>query len=241
MYDPAVHEIDFDLNYLSQCNLYMAIDPHRKYYPAITWHAVTPTGADVIYNEFPKYEDLSMWYDEARDSKTFDMSVEQLANIILANDYTAQYGGKILARVGDPRFLNENPDLTIALMQNGVLGWVEAPFERIETQRENLKTLISYNPAIPLAGCNLPDLYVSKRCRNTGRALRRHCWATDKDKESEIHKDFIDTIRYFLSITNGRPVYNEPRKGGYSEPVKSLASLQMQNRPAQGYFTPLKK
>jgi phage terminase large subunit len=236
MYNSEVHEIDFDLSYLPKCDLYMSIDPHRKYYPAITWYAVTPTSATVVYNEWPKYDDLDMWYDEARDQKQFDKTVKELANIILANDYCLN-GGKIIARTGDPRFLAENPDLQVKLMECGVLGWVQAPFERIETQRENLKQLMSYNPAIPLGGCNLPEWYVDKRCKNKTRAYKRHSWSEDKDKESETNKDFIDNDRYFLStFANGRPIYCERKSVMSIGKLTSGIDVAANTLPIRGYF-----
>lgn len=232
MYNPDIHEIDFDLAMLPQCNLYMAIDPHRKYYPAIKWYAVTPTSAVVVYNEWPKYEDLGMWYDEARNTKQFDIDLKELANIILGNDMTFQYPGcSPVKRCGDPRFLNENPDLQRVLMENGVIGWVDAPFEKIETQRENLKVLINYNPALPLCGINTPDWYIKRECRNSCRAYKRHCWSEDKDKEREDNKDFIDVDRYFLSIVNGKPLYEEPYKPKVGGQLISLATHQLSQLP----------
>lgn len=231
MYDPSIHEIEFDYNMLPQCNLYMAIDPHRKYYPAIKWYSVTPTKTVVVYNEWPRYHDLDMWYDEARNNVTFDMTLQQLANVILANDLTLQYGGYGVTRVGDPRFLAENIDFVRSLMECGVVGWVDAPFERIETQRNNLREMMDYNPALPLSGINYPDWFVDRdRCRNTSRMYKRHCWSDDKDRESEECKDFIDCDRYFLSIVDGRPLYKEPvihntkiAGGGIINPLQHLS------------------
>jgi hypothetical protein len=236
LYNKDIHEIDFDLSYLPECDLYMSIDPHRKYYPAITWYAVTPTSATVVYNFWPRFEELGMWYDEARNVKTFDMDRKQLANIILANDHTFQ-GGKIISRVGDPRFLAENTDFVPGLMEHGVVGWLDIPFERIETQRENLKSLMSYNPAIPFGGCNLPDWYVVRDLTNKTRAYRRHSYDQEKDKESEVHKDPIDNDRYFLSqFPNGKPVYLGRHSVTRIQTIKSLASIQLANLPAQGYY-----
>lgn len=237
MYSPEIHRVPFDLDYLPKCDLYMSIDPHRKYYPAITWYAVTPSDAVVVYNEWPRREDLGgLWYDEARDQKAFDLSLKELAHIILANDYCLN-GGRIIARCGDPRFLAENPDYTRELMAHGVMGWVDVPFERIETQRENLKSLMHYNPAIPVVGSNTPSWYVSDVCANKDRAYRRHSYDDKKDKESETHKDLIDNDRYFLSMfTDGKPRFTERRGTRPIGQIKSLASLQMEKMPASGYF-----
>jgi hypothetical protein len=242
MYSKEIHEIDFDYSNLPECDLYMSIDPHRKYYPAITWNAVTPTSAVVGYNEWPKYEDLGMWYDEAREQKTFDLSLKELAAIILANDMTLN-GGWIAGRTIDPRFAAENPDFVRVLMENGVLNWIDAPFELIETQRENLKSLMYWNPAIPCYGSNTPSFYLRQQCANRSRAYRRHCYSQEKDKESGVHKDFPDADRYFLSIfPGGRPKFRERQAfNAIKQPLISLAQAQLKTLPAQGYFYPSEK
>jgi len=228
-YNPDIHEIDFDYDYLSQCDLYMSIDPHRKYYPAIKWYAVTPSNTVVVYNEWPKIEDTDgRYYDEVRETRSFDLTMKQLGDIILANDILI--GAKI-RRTGDPRFLNENPDIVRSLMSNGVHGWEDAPFERIETQRENLKDLLGYNPAIPIVGINVPGWFIDKRCRNSARAYRRHVYAEGKDKESETHKDFIDVDRYFLSILDGKPKF-KGRVTVKPKQLKSLSSTMLEGLPS---------
>lgn len=234
MYNPEVHVIDFDLALLPQCNLYMAIDPHRKYYPAIKWYAVTPTNLIVVYNEFPKYDDLGMWYDEARNTKQFELTAKELSNVILANDLTTQYGGFIRARTGDPHFLAEFPDFTRSLMEHGVNGWIDSPFERVEQQRDALKTLLNYNPALPLTAINYPDWLVHRACKNSDRAYRRHSWDERRDKEAETHKDFIDPDRYFLSLFNGKPVYIEPPKATHQR-VQSLSEYQLSTLPIRNF------
>lgn len=219
IYSQDAHLIDFERSYLSQCDLYMSIDPHRKYYPAITWNAITPTGCVITYNEWPKRKDFlddssdeksrGLWYDEARETRVFDMSMKELASIILSNDLTIQYGGRIVSRTGDPRFFAENPDFTRELIRYGVHGWTEAPFELIETQRNNLRDLLMYRKDLPPVGVNSPAWYVARECENVDRALRRHYFSKDKDKETEDFKDFIDSLRYFLSTHNGRPRFIE--------------------------------
>jgi hypothetical protein len=237
MYDPDVHDIDFDLDRLSQCNLFMAIDPHRKYYPAILWFAITPSASVVVYNEYPKYSDLGMYYDEARDIVPFDLDLKELSNVILANDMNLKSKLPVV-RTGDPRFLTEFPDMTRVLGEHGVVGWVDAPHELIETQREHLKALLNWNPALPFAGMNTPQFYVARgeNTRNVRRALMRHCWSEDKDKESEKYKDFIDAIRYFLSILNGQVRYVSSAQGRTGIPLKSLSSVMLETMPASGYF-----
>jgi hypothetical protein len=187
----------------------MAIDPHQKYYPFIKWYAVTPLGCVVQYNEWPKFEDLGMWYDEARESRAFGMSPRELANIILANDMSLQYGAQIMGRVPDPRFDAQNPAFVRQQQECGVLGWVQAEHEKVETQRERLKRLMEYNPALPRLGMNMPQWYVRKGCRNSNRAYLRLMWDEDKEKEMEEGKDPVDCDRYFLNIL-GDPIRYVP-------------------------------
>jgi hypothetical protein len=214
MWNEKLHVVDLPLTEIAKCDLYMVIDPHRKYYPAILWFAVTPTDSVIIYNEFPKFDDLGMYYEEARDSILFDdKTMKDLANIILAGDFSQLHNNRII-RTGDPRFLAENINYVPELIQHGVHGWVDTPFDNIETHRETVKTYLEYNPALPVCGANTPLMYVAggDRTRNVRRALERHCWG-DKDKESERFKDFIDVIRYFFGITNGRPKFRgKPQK-----------------------------
>lgn len=208
-YKRDVHFIEFDYRMLSECDLYMSIDPHYKYYPAIGWHAVTPTDCVVTYNEWPKFEDLGMWYDLARDKITFNMSMEELANVILAEDMTLQYGGRIISRTGDPRFFSSEPSFKAELQKHGVGNWIDSPFETIATQRNNIKSLMNYNTKIPLIGHNRPTWYVSDKCRNINRAYLHHQWNEKKDAEKEDHKDFIDQDRYFMASIFGKPRFKE--------------------------------
>lgn len=230
-YRRDVHCIDFDYSMLSECDLYMSIDPHYKYYPAIGWHAVTPTDCVITYNEWPKFEDLGMWYDLARDKITFDMSLEELANIILCEDLTLQYGGRIVSRTGDPRFLAQESSYVPNLIKHGVKNWVDSPFESIATQRNNIKSMFNYNPKIPLIGHNRPTWYVSKKCRNINRAYMHHHWNDTKDKEDESNKDFIDQDRYFMATMNGKPRFIDRSTQDKKQPIKPLKAAMLENIP----------
>lgn len=229
-YNEDVHRIRFEREWLPRCDLYMSIDAHRKYYPFVAWNAVTPTNAVITYNEWPRKIDLDgKWYDEAREDKLFEMSLETLAYIILANDLTLQFGGRIVSRTLDPRFKAENPDFVLELQKYGVTGWVDAPFEKIETQRENIKSAIDYNPNLPMIGINTPTQYIDERCENTDRALRHHAWKPGKDKEMETFKDPIDALRYQWSVWDGKPQFIEREQQGAMQPmaIQSLAQFML--------------
>jgi hypothetical protein len=235
MYNPDVHLIDFDFKYLSQCDLYMSIDPAHKYYPAIGWHAVTPGGVVITYNEWPKFKDLDMWFDEARETKHFETPLKDLANIILSNDKTLQHGGSILARTIDPRFEADNPDYTAELVKYNVHSWRQAPFEMIETQRENIRSMMAYNPEIPIIGNNKPTYYIDRSCTNHDRAFRRHSWDQKKDKECEKHKDIPDQVRYFRSLFGREVTYTDRIPVGGRRVLSSAVSHSTSGIPANAF------
>jgi hypothetical protein len=232
MFDQQIHGVDFDDSpeVLRQCNCFMAIDPHRKYYPAIGWYAITPGACVVEYDEYPEFDDLKCFYEEVRHIKTFDKTLEELADIILAKDRFVD-GIEILGRAIDPHFHAENPESVKALVAKGVGKWVVPDCEKIETQRTNLQRLLNYNPALPLVGINAPDWYVSRKCKNSIRAKARHYWEEDipgkagKNKEAEQYKDFVDRDRYFLNMIGGKPIYRPPQKRGPKESVKGYREL----------------
>jgi phage terminase large subunit-like protein len=237
-WDQQVHGIDFRHEYLSQCNCYMSIDPHRKYYPAILWFAVTPSGMIVVYNEYPKFDDLQAYYAEVRSSKQFTKTNEELANIILANDLSHE-GAVIMSRTLDPHYHADDTEFIVRMGELGVAGWIVPDSERIEVQRKNLQGLLNYNPAIPVIGSNAPDWYEDNSCRNSQRAQARHYWEEGKDKESEEYKDFVDAKRYFLSqFPSGRPIWIDRKLIAQAGVPKSLAEQIMDKRPAKGYFNP---
>jgi len=220
IYNENVHlkEYDIQTGYLGRCNCFMGIDPHRRYYPFIKWYAITPDDRVWIYNEWPSYETmLNKYYDEIRDEKQFDMTLEHLAGIILANDMS-MFGAEIKWRVIDPRFNAENPDFAIRLSEYGVTGFRAPPFERIEEQRNNLKGLLHYNANMPVNEFNCPGWYVSPRCKNSRRAYARHYWKeevsgrTNDGVESEEYKDPLDVDRYFLALHGGVIRYEEKKK-----------------------------
>jgi hypothetical protein len=241
-YSSTIHEIsDIDPDHIAKCNRYFSIDPHRSYYPAMLWGMVTPSAALVIYNEWPRYDTVNGHYSDVRDDKRLDMSVSDLADIIKANDLIDAREFPFLRTI-DPHFNNDNIaqtkdqyDLTTMLSECGVTGWTKAPSELIAKQRDVLKSAIEYDPALPLAGPNMPSLYVCKRCVNLRRALERHSWDADRDREGEKYKDFIDALRYMLSII-GHPIRYYQVNKTFNELPISMSNAMLSTIPAKGYY-----
>jgi hypothetical protein len=238
MFSEDIHVIDFDLDYLDQCDIYMSIDPHRSYYPAVKFYAVTPSSTIVQYAEWPTKEMMGgVYYDEIRGTKKIDLTMEQLANALMANSHASAHRTSIKAWTGDPRFLAEHEDYATSLQSYGLTGYRPAPFERVDSQRESLRSLLQVNKALPLCGHNVPGLYVDRRCHNSIRCYNRHYWG-EKDKEAEEYKDFPDADRYFLSVfTNGRPLYESRRAPGFGQRIVGPGEASVANRPAQGSTT----
>lgn len=210
MYDDEQHVIDLDefpmtQGILKRCNCYMSIDPHPRHYPFIVWGAVRPDGVLVIYNEFPTFDILGCYYDEVRNEKDFNTTIEQLAMVIQSLDFE-HYGANILKRSIDPRFASSNPEFIVQMAGAGVGKFTIPDAEKIEFQRRNLQSLLTYNTNIPRSAINTPRILVMEHCKNTRRALVRHHWEQD-DKEADIFKDPIDAVRYLLSILGGIPRY----------------------------------
>lgn len=189
---------------LAKCNCYMGIDPHRAYYPAIIWVARAQDDKIIVYNEFPTVEFLGgKYYHEIRNTQHYATTPESLSGIIKACDLS-QFGAKILKRCADPRFTAENTDFIQALAPFGVTGFEVPPFDNIEVGRLKIQDLLAYDQTNEVTSFNCPGLYVCSHCHNMRRALLRHRWGEKQKKadglESEEYKDFIDVLRYVLSI-----------------------------------------
>ncbi len=202
-----VKPIDFD--YLKICNCYMACDPHEKYYPFFKWYAVTPENKIFVYNEWPTRKSLGgLFYDEIRHSRQFTLSMEQLAGIIKACDFS-QFGVKIISRIPDPRFVADNQEFITELSRWGVTNWRVPPRERIETQRIKLQQLMEFDKQRPFNEYNQPSWFICPWCENSRRGADRHYWLERKPGtgntdgvESEDYKDIMDPDRYFLAVAD---------------------------------------
>lgn len=229
LYDSNIHGItrphkyDIASGFLKNCNCYMSIDPHRKYYPFIIWVAITLDNKFVVYNEFPTRSMMGgKLYHEVRNTVPLDLTPAQVAGAIHVLD-CGMYGAKIIKRSIDPRFATENPEYITQLGLHGITGFQIPDHEFIDSGRERVRKLIEYNTDMGIiAGYNDPDLVVMDHCENVDAAFNGHCWEA-KDKkltgdgvESERHKDPIDAIRYLTAITDCK--YISDKK---AEPIKT--------------------
>ncbi|CAK0764248.1 hypothetical protein CCP3SC15_300006 [Gammaproteobacteria bacterium] len=229
MFNLAVHVKDFDLtgSYAKRWNCYCAMDPHRKYYPAIQWWAVTPDEKYIVYNEWPTKEHLGAYYDEVRDSRICNFTPDQIAEFIQIQDY-AQIGLQMMGRCMDPRFAlgnagefgNSTDSLQQVYLTHG-LKFDIPPVEEISVQRDHIRTLLQYNEKAPVNQYNEPSIYIMPHCLNTIRAFDRIHWEEGKEKEAEDFKDFIDCARYFFAYLGNRR-YVDPVTRPKKEEIRDL-------------------
>lgn len=218
-YDDTVHvltkeEFDPTSGILAKCNCYMGIDPHRAYWPAIVWVAVTPDGRHVVYNEFPTVEYFGgNFYDEVRQVRKFNKTFEELADFIKAYDYE-HHGAKILKRAPDPRFSLQCPDFIDQLGVFGIKNWEMPTLEFRGKGIAKLQEGFDWNEKLPRTSFNQPKMYVLEHCHNVRRSLSRHYWEervikrTNDGKEAEDYKDFVDALLYISSVAPDE--YYEP-------------------------------
>lgn len=241
MFDRSVHvkEFNLDSDYAKGWNCYCIIDPHRKYYPFISWWAKTQDDKHICYNEWPRKDTLGGYYDEQRHNAICPYGVDMIASFIKTLDMVDS-GLTMCGRTIDPRFARGTEDefgkgetsgLVERFLEYG-LKFDYPPFEMIEEQRDAIQKLLYYDPQRPICEYNEPGMYIMPHCVNVIRSFERHSWDdTEAAKESEKYKDPIDTVRYYLAYVNQKPYYNpgEKKKGLakdlYSRTKKIISSV----------------
>jgi hypothetical protein len=246
-YDESVHVQDFAMSTIKekgQC--FMGMDPHSKFYPAIIWIARVPKNQNkdefwnVVYNEYPTYEDLGGYYSDLRKSLYFTGSLSDLSRAIWIKDGTAEHGVRIHKRFIDTRFAkgaggtNWSTDTVgiveqFAKTENGGMK-MECPAEKtIDIQRENILKAMLYNKLIPIGTYNSPDLIVLPHCRNVRQSLSNHRCVEGEEKEDDKYKDFSDALRIcFAGMQDEK----------YKDPLESVKPrvYQFEPRGAKGWM-----
>lgn len=203
-YNRGVHlrNIKLDSEIMKLSNLYMVMDPHRKYYPACTWWAVLPNNDLHCWNEWP-YKGMfgAFFYDEIRKSKPCPLDPEQIARRIRVLD-NAHNGFHIVERFMDPIFASTTGDdyskkteaIVLEYMNVG-MNFTLPNVELISPGRERTRSLLKYDEHAPIDDRNKPRMTISPSCKNMDRCLDRHYWNEGKETEAERYKDFCDTVR----------------------------------------------
>lgn len=218
MFDPEIHIRDVDLSRLEKVgNFFMGQDPHTVYYPFCVWIAREPRGDGTynyfIYNEYPTVSSKDFngkLYHELRKEKKCALTLRQRATLYKILDNTTERtfdNVKIKARGIDTRFAKgagtssttSNTRGIIVEMADpahGGLTFQTPPEHMIDSQREVIKELLSYDIDQPVSAFNEPRLYVSSHCKNVIDTLRFHRFDRDgKEREDEKRKDPSDALK----------------------------------------------
>jgi hypothetical protein len=210
----------------------MAMDPHRSGYPFILWAVRTPLDQWIVYNEWPQYKTLGMFYDEARKTvKNTKYQVGDIANVIRVldeGDELGKTGFKIWGRTMDPQY-GAADGVDFGRETKGVISqfseqipaikFILPKTEKIAVQRDVIRGLLRLpNPTMPyIFGVNGPGLYVMPHCQNFIRSMQRHY--EDPNGESEEYKDPIDSFRYLLAAFNNFGWRAQEEKDERSRPL----------------------
>ncbi len=208
-FDRNIHVRDFDLSseYAKSWNCFCTMDPHRKAYPFIQWWGFAPDEKLICYNEWPTFEFLqNNYYDEIRDTLVCTYDPEKIAQFIKIFDGT-QFGLKIFKRWMDRRFGKESEGIYGKSTESLLVDYAKfdvifelPPAETIDIQRESIRRLLKYDKQLPIIqGINEPKIFYMPHCHNSIRAIERHYWDENSEKEAERYKDPNDCTRILLA------------------------------------------
>ena len=200
-FDRAVHtfKLDTDLaNFLSGKETFQVVDPAIGKPLACIWAAVGATGVIEVYDEYP----LGVEFQGMKDS---DLTVQKYKDLFLAKEEGHKIGTRILDRhfgntrrtLGGLTLKQEFDEVGIEFIDS----YTSDDKTEIETGILKVKSLLSYNKAIPISNINRPRIMIADHCINTIHAFER--WRRDPKtgKPLEEYKDFSDDVRY-LAMAN---------------------------------------
>lgn len=204
----------FNFEYLSKhAQLFMAIDPHTVYYPAVVWIARVMLGKEmyyVVYNEFPTLNFFDgSFYHKVRKELQCTLTMNDLASLFKIFDCTVgdiQTDAKVDSRFVDTRFAKASGAASWSTNTEGLISeWMKPsngmitlkqPEERIiDVQKMSVREAIKYNEDVPVCSINQPRFLVMPHCHNVKDTLLNHRNDRDNTGEDETRKDFSDAIR----------------------------------------------
>jgi hypothetical protein len=213
-------EYDFDHPVFKSANTFVCFDPHAKYYPFISFWAITEPIFEgeskyICFNEWPNYEHFNGYYDVARETMVFKMSVVDVVktiHVLSCLDF-----GFSVPRYGiDTRFAKNNMMAGSGVSAIGKveeyaphgIRW-EMPKEAyITSGRDWLHTMLFYDKNREYSVYNCPKMIFMSHCRNMIRAFENIYWIQGGEKECERFKDPIDTARTLHGMVGSEYKYN---------------------------------
>jgi len=241
MFDPDVHIRDVDLNRIEPvANFFMGQDPHTVYYPFCVWLGREPRGDGTFnyyfYNEYPRTDSNDFngkYYWELRKEKKCALTLKQRATLYKLLDNTISKtipAIRLTARGIDTRFAKgagtgsttsntRGIIIEMADPANGGLSFECPPEYMIDSQRERIKELLTYDTSLPITAFNEPRLYVSPHCHNVIDAFKFHRFDRDgKEREDEKRKDPMDAVRIAMATEQQHAHKYKKKESKYKKP-----------------------
>jgi hypothetical protein len=207
-------------------NIFMAMDPHVNYYPAILWGCKIPVDHKekefyyYIFQEWPGEFVLDGMYAKLRKKKTFNYSVRELTTSIYSKE---QFN--ITKRFIDTRFIQSNAKSSyycdglievFAKPENGGMLFNMPTCKSLDLQLKNIENDLTFNINMEISPFNTPKLFIDPGCKNLIQSLKFHCYdSKNPNKQSETYKDFFDALKIFYAGAK-ETTYKNPNKKQYN-------------------------
>lgn len=209
-----IHVKNFDLDgkWVKECESYCSFDPHRKYYPFLSWWLRTPANTLICYNEWPRYSTFNQYYDEVRNTaENTRYGPKELSKLIKIMDGTDIWGIQNTGRFIDPFFepgtrseWSKDTEGMVSEFSKYSVDFTLPSRKAMEMGRDLLRDRMKYDEQRPINEYNHPTIYVMPHCMNMRRSFERHHWVGDlgAEKEGERYKDPVDTARMVVAGIN---------------------------------------
>ena len=176
---------------------FCVIDPHDRKPFAIIWAALSPTEKLVVYAESPT--------DAFHTIKTSSMTVPEYVTLIRQRE--ADTGGPATTRILDARFGRKQSSQTGRSIQDLLddhgLYFDESYLDQggnVDHGHQQVKEWLRPGPD------GTPSLQLFSTCHNTIYGFEHYCWddfrrhpeGRMKERPKDVHKDFMDCIRYLV-------------------------------------------
>lgn len=211
MFNKKVHIIPNALIPKRRVTIYHVLDPHDRKPWAMTWWAVDRTGTAYCIREYPWRKNFN---DMESDDKTYDDYVRVIENT--EKDIMMEYGRSVSRRIIDPNFGNKTVQLSYRvanqahttpqkeLSKRGLI--FKDGIDSLEAGHLQVRKWLSWEEKDGQI-IKQPKILISDECENTARHLSRYSRkdieTADGDMKDKVgvhdkHKDFCDTVRYFV-------------------------------------------
>lgn len=172
----------------------LLVDPHDRRPFAMSWVAVDPLDRLWVYREWP----VEMFHKMTTSRR----SVQDYVNLIRE----AEGSEDVYRRVMDSRFgkqpkmqiegrnMEDQANLFNMFDEKGMVFepsyWTQT-LSSADPGHQEIKQRLRVSPLT-----EEPGIFVLSNCVNTIYAFQHNCWESDKEKQSQFAKDFLDLLRF---------------------------------------------